>query len=821
MGEPRRGAAVEGAMDTFGRELRVAIRSAARSPWTTGAIVLSLGLAIGANTTVFAWMDNIMRHPFPAIPDSVALVAINSADPTGAVEGMPAIAQPALETWRSKSQSFLGIAAHSAVRLNMREAAAVASEPVWSEIVGVSFFDLLGVRAESGRVFSDTDESDTAPVAVIGHDYWQRRFGGDPAVVGRTLLFNSQPLTVIGILPRGFSGVVVGLRFDVWVPLWLQPRLMDTDWSRDRSTRRLQAIARLRPGTTLAQANAELLAVAVAESRDAGDNPISGAAARRVIDTQLGSLIGPLTPVLMVIAGVVLLAACANIAGLQLARASAIAGPSAVRVALGASRSQLLRESLLQSGVIMCLGCAAGLLLAFVSKGALTAFVPRTALPVDLPIAMNWRIITYSLAMTIVAGVLSSAAPAWRVANADVILTIRASGNTRSSSRSRRALVVAQLAFAVMALATTGTLIRSMRAATQVPLGFGDPNDIVLVSTDLSFTGLRGEALGALTRQWLTRIRALPGVRNAALASFVPLSFGPVPMSGATVEGYDALRGERVAAGRIVVSDGYFTTMSIPIVDGRAIDDRDRSSSPRVAVVNLAFNNRFWPGRSAVGRRIDLGAGWATVVGVADNARIDSLNGAIKPVAYLALEQTSQPTLTLHVAAPSGAATLLKPLQQVTTATHQELPLLDPGTLAEHIAAATFVPSVGSRVLSVMGAIAAFMAATGLYGLLSAFVLERTREIAVRVAMGANPRAVVRTVVRPAMSMLSAGLLIGFAGAIFISMPLRNQLVGVSAVDALSLIGAGLLIASVTAVTCIAPATRALGVDPFGVLRAQ
>ena len=810
-------------MESLLRDLRHGVRALRQSPGFALSAVLSLGLGVGANTTVFAWMDNIVRNPFPGIPQGGALVAVNEADQEGRVTGMSPIAYPTLQEWRGRVRAFDDMAAHAQARLNLRSAPAALAEPVWVEMVASNFFNVLRVEAAIGRMFRPDDEAARAPVVVLSHAFWQRRFGGSSEVLGRALLFNGTPLTVVGIAPPRFDGAVMGLAFVAWVPLWQQRSLIPgADWLGDRQARRLQAVARLRPGVTLTQANRELLGVARDVSRSYGESPIAGAGARWVSDTQLGSLMGPLSLAMIAVTTVVLLSACANVAGLLLARSANRQRQTAIQVALGASRVRLVQQALVQGAVLSLAGCAVGLWIAGATKDILIRFVPRVALPVSLQIDLNWRVWLFAAIITTAATLLFALVPALRASRPDVVEALKAS-STVGGRRSwlRHGLVVAQVAFSLVALSTAGLFLRSVTAAAGQPLGFGDPRSVLLAATDLSFARLTGDARRQLVDRMLVSARALPGVVQASAATAVPLSFGGPPEITTRVDGYVPSSTESMSVGRIVITDGYFETMEIPIVEGRSITRADGLSTTPVVFVNEAFVRRFWSGQSAIGRRIDQGTGWALVAGVVRDSAIDSFTEPPKPLAYYAFGQLTPDALTLHLKSRVEPMGLVLPLRRAMAAVHADLPVLDPRTLVEHMASATFVQSVGSAVFGVFGVVALLIVSTGLYGVMAGYVVERRRDMAVSVALGATPRTIAIAVVGPAVRLTIAGLVIGTALTFLVSSLVRNQLVGISPLDVLSLLIAMASLMVVTIATCAWPAWRAIHLDPMTIFRSQ
>jgi predicted permease len=735
---------------------------------------------------------------------------------------MPPIAYPTLQEWRTRVSAFSHIAAHAQGRLNLRASPDGAGEPVWVELVSANFFDALGVAAAHGRVFGAADEGAGAGVVVVSHALWRRRFGAEADLVGRTLLFNGVPLTVIGIAPPRFTGVVMGLAFEAWVPVWQQPMLIPgRDWLRDWQARRMQAVARLSPGVTLAQARDELNRAALAVSQSRGESPLTGAGARWISDTQLGSLMGPLSVAMLAVTAVVLLSACANVAGLMLARAFSRERQTAIQVAIGASPWALVRQSLVQAAVLALIGGGVGLWMAMLAKGSLTALAPRVSLPVSIEIDLNWRVALFAAVAVACAAGLFAILPAVRASRPDVVDALKGSPGTRGVRRSRvrQALVVAQMAFSLVSLIMAGFFVRSVQHASRAPLGFGDPRRVLLASTDLSFTRVRDEALAALVDRALERVRSLPGVARASLASFVPLGFGGPPGISTTVDGYLPGPNEPMFVDRAVVGDAYFDTMRIPVIEGRPLTSRDRAGSARVVVVNEAFVARFWPGQSAPGRRIDQGDGWATVVGVAANSAVADIAAPPAPLVYHAWAQAPVSVLTLHVRTDVAPLTLVEPLRHELAAIHPELPVLDAGTLADHMQAATFVQSVGAAIFSVFGAIALVIASVGLYGVVAQHVAERRRELAVVVALGATASVVAGSILRPAFRLAALGLLVGVALAIAASFLVRSQLIGVTAFDLPSIGGSVMTLLAVVTVCCALPTWRAVCVNPAQVLR--
>ncbi len=811
-------------MDALWRDIRYAVRVIRRSPLFALTIILSIGLGIGANTTVFTWVDSLVRNPFPAIPAGGSLVAVNSADADGRVQGMPPVAYPTYEEWRGRLSSFTDIAAHAPVRLSLRTTPREVGDPVWVELVSRNFFDVVQVKPYRGRFFAPEDEASRAPVAVLGYGYWQRRFGGDPGIVGRTLILNGAPLTTVGIAPPSFGGVVVGLAYDIFAPVWLQPSLLPgPEWMTNRRIRRLQGVAHLKAGVTIAQAQQEIGRVARQLSESYGDTPVTSGGVRWVRDTQLGSLMGPLTTAMLVVTALVLLIGCANVASLLLARGAERARETAVQLAIGAPRARLVRPLLVQSILLALAGSVVGLWIAWMLKDVLPAFVPRVPMPVLVEIDLNPRVIGFAIVAACATALLFGLIPALAVSRPDLAATLKGSSAGRGSrrARGRQALVVAQVAFSVVSLSTSALFLRSAAAKQQAPLGFGDPAQVLLASTDLGFTGLNDAERVTVVARLLDRMRSLPGVRAAGMSTMVPLGFGGHQMVATRIDGYTPQRDESMTTERVVVSDGYFETMEIPILHGRGLGRADAPGGLRVTVVSEAFVSRYWPGQNPIGRRIDQGDGWAVVVGVARNAATQSPTEPPPPLAYHVFGQAAATSLTLHARTAQDPKAMIEAVRREFAAVHADLPVLDPGTLTEHMAASVFVQYVGSSVLGGFGILALLITGTGLYGVLAYAVVQRRREIAITVALGATPRDVATTVLGGGLRLAAAGVACGLALAVAVAMLVRSQLAGVSPTDAVALSGSLAVVGLVVVLASVGPAWRAVRMDPIVALRAQ
>ena len=810
-------------METLWQDLRFALRSIRKNPGFTAVVVLSIGLAVGVNTTVFTWMDSLILNPYPVIRDADQLLALNTANTDGAGSGEPPISYPAYIDWRDSAKSFDGMVVYSPVRVNMRVEGEEQGEPSWGQFVSGNYFDVLRVPAESGRTFLPDEERSAAPVTVLSYNLWKRRFGGDEAIIGRHLLLTGFPVTVIGVAPPRFAGTIVGLGFDFWAPVTLQPPVSEGgNRLNSREDRWLQGFARLKPGISAEEARGEMMALATRISAANGETPVRGASVKRMREQFLGSLLFPLFSALLVVTGLVLLTACANVANLLLARSAARQREIAIRLALGAKRGRILRQLLTESLVLSLIGGGAGLLLALWGRDVLLVFIPPVPQPVSVAIDMNAGVIGFAMAMTFLTAGLFGLAPALRTSRPNLVPVLKdGDRGSRGGSKLKSALVVAQVALSLVSLTCAGLFLRSLQRARSMDLGFRDPDQVLLATTDLRLAGLNDDAGVVVVDRLLERVRALPGVKAAGCSTMVPLGFGGHSFSSGRVEGYTPQTDEMPSAERVIVSPDYFETMGIPLAAGRSITNQDTKESLRVAVVNEAFARRYWNGEDAVGKHLDLGAGWATVVGVVRDSKYQDLGETPYPVVYSPLTQRFASGLTLHIRTTGEPKELTEAVRSEFTSVNANLPFLDPRTLTEHISAASFVQFVGASMLSGFGALTLLLAAVGIYGVLSYAVNQRQREIAIRIALGANTRDVIRLVLREGVRLTAIGLLLGSVGSILAGRLLSSQLLGVSPSDPLTFSVVGLLLGVVAIVACLLPASRASRVDPVQVLKTE
>ena len=801
-------------------DLRYALRMLRKNPGLTLVAVLSLALGIGASTTIFSWMDGLVLHPLPLVQDPGRLVFLKTLRPGGA-EWSPSY--PDFLDWRAQARSVSDLSVAGMDQFVVKTSG--QAERAWGVYASGDYFDLLGVRPLKGRVFGP-DEARTpgsAPVAVISYAFWQRKFAGDTGIVGRHLLLNGHDLTVVGVLPPKFGGTIVGLAFDVWVPITMEPLLSARGGALEQRGRHwLNAIARLKPGVTVAEARADISLVQRRLAATYEEDRSTTALVAPLASAGLQAWLRPLFIALLGITAVVLLVACANVANLLLARATARQKEMAVRLALGAGRWRLARQLLAESALLAGLGGAAGLFIALWGRELFAAFVPPAPFPIVLQFGVNGRVVGFAIVATGIAALLFGSAPALRASRPDLVPALKDDTGQRGMNRSRlrSALVVAQLALSVVALVAAGLFLRSLDRSKAVERGFGDPRHVLVVSTDLFAAGYQRPAGIAFINTLLDRVSGRPGVRSASVSMFVPLGFSDQTYGGATVEGYQPHPDEDMSLRYTAVGPDYFATMETPIVRGRPITAADRDSAPRVAVVNETFARRFWPGSDPIGRRLHMaGTEWITVVGVARDGKYDALDEAPLPFIYLPFAQfyVSQPNLIVRTAGDPKA--VIEPIRREFASLDPSVPFLDPRTLEEHIGASVFIQRTGATLLSGFGALALLMAAVGIYGVMAYVVSQRTREMGIRLALGAARRDIVGLVVGQATRLVSTGLGTGVVAALGVGMLLRSQLLGIRAYDLPTFVAVVLVLAGVALLASYLPARRAAKVDPVAALK--
>jgi predicted permease len=814
--------------------VRIAIRRLVANPILTAAAVLSLALGLGANATVFAWVRGALIDPLPPAVDTNGLSVLAATGP-GELTG--ALAMPELAAIRRSTPSLAAVAAHFTTDVQLAADGSHPPERVLGALVSGDYFQTLRVSIPIGRGFApDEDATPRArPVAVISHDLWHRRFGGSPDITQTTMMINGGRYAIVGVAPPGFWGTAIGVDTSIWIPLAMHEAFLLRDLRSARETRLLLCLARLAPGATAARARAELAAVATELARTDGGQPESADGeqlplARRSFTltpfwkapSGAQAVLRPMLLPISVLSVLLFVLACVNVAQVQLARAETRQRLGAVQLALGATPNQLVRETLAEAAVLAGIAAVAAVTVAAWSAELLVRLIPAADFTPRFKSGLDPAMIGFAALLAAVAAALVAVVPARWVSRANIVLALRQDAGTltgsRRSNRLTAVLVVAQIALAVAILTGAGLLLRSLQIYQTGDLGF-DPNGVLVARYNLLPARYSPIAGGEFHRQLLDRLRATPGVDGATIARWIPLSLSGAGTTSIDVPDYTPAPGEEVRVRLNIVGSSYFTTMRIPVLRGRDFDVRDGDSGRRVAAVSQSAAERFWPGRDPVGAVILFAGERFEVIAVAGNAPRQLVIDVPDPCVYIPLAQLYRADVILHVRAADGQTIPLARVRAIVDTMDPDLPLTDPRTLDEHVRDAGFRQRIGASLFGLFGAIAALLGGLGIYALLSHFVTERARELAVRLALGAEPSHLRWLVLWRSLSLAAAGIVGGLGLAIWGSRFMTSLLVGVTPADPLTLLIVPLLALGTAVVGALAPLARLRKLDPATLLR--
>lgn len=812
------------------QDLRIALRGLRRAPGFALAVVLTLGLGIGVNTALFSVVNAVLLRPLP-VPERERLVGVYNREP-GFVSHVP-VAYPDYRDLREQRRAFEDLAAYAARPFALE--AGGESQIVIGELVSRNYFEVVGVAPSRGRGFAadEGEEPGRSAVVVLGHGAWLRRFGGDPAVIGRELRLNGHTFTVIGVAPESFRGLVRGLTPEVWVPtgalglFGLQGDTLLRDRLLNRGSRWCWVIGRLRPGASVEQAAREAeqvgrqLAAAWPDTHRTRTLAVLPAADVRVlpgVDAVLFAVSGGL----LAVSGLVVLIACANAAGMFVARGAARRGEIAVRLALGAPRARVVRLLLTEGLLLAGLGAALGVALAAVSNAAITALPLPLPVSLDLGLRVDWAVFGWAGALAIASTLAFALWPALRATRVDPLPALQEdSGRVAGGGRLAAGLVVAQVALCVVLLASATLLMRSLFGAHGIDPGF-ETRGVALLETDPSLRGYDRAAVDDLYERLARRVAAIPGVEAVAYTSHVPLSFELRTTSW-------ALAGHEPAAGQEWpevdtnnVSPGYFGVLRIALLRGRDFAAGDVASGAQVAIVNEAFARQHLGGREALGQVLSLGRSRqpVTVIGVARDARYRTLGEEARPFLYRPLAQSGDDAWTLLARTPDAPGALPS-LRAALREVDDRVPVRGVRTMEEATAASLLLPRAGAALFGLFGGLGLALAATGVYGIVAQFAARRRREVGIRMALGASAASVFRLVALLGLRLGLAGVALGLAAAAAATPLLRFALYGVTARDPLSFAVVGLVLLAVAFAAAAIPAARAAGTDPQCVLRQE
>ncbi len=805
------------------QDFRFAFRRLAGSPGFAAAAILTLALGIGANAIVFGFLNALVLQPLPVShPDE--LVFLNSgANGTGSN-----FSHPNYRDLRDRNDVFAALIAYRLTVMSL--AADGRTDRIWGYLVTGNYFPALGVGATRGRTLTPDDDRVPGghPIAVITHGCWQRRFGGAPDIVGKTVSINQQPFTIVGVTPPGFRGTETFLAPDVFIPLMMQAQIeIGNPWLESRMAHNLWLLGRLRPGVTRARAEASLNAIAGQLAREF-PRINEGMRIRLAPPGVLGNALrGPVLgfgAMLLSVAGLALLIACVNLANLLLARGADRRREIAMYVALGASARQVVRQLVVEATLLATAGGAIALLAAFWCARALTAWQPPLDVPIGAAVGIDLRVIGFALALTIATTLATGLLPAWRASRIDLVPALK---NDRQFGTLRRwelrdLLVLAQIALSTIVLVVAVLMTRGLQAALHLPIGY-NPDGAVTVSFDLRFHGYdraRGEQF---QRRLLERLRSTAGLDFVALTNAIPLSID-VSTTVIYVDGEPPPPASQVPRAIIYrPSAGYFRTMQTAIVHGREFTDADERTAPPVVIVNETFVRRILHGREPIGARVRFGPGADPfeIVGVAEDGKYSSLSENPTPAVFRSLAQAYDATTIAIARSRLPQADALQAVRRVIADMDPNIGVYDPGGLADLLRLPLLPARIAAAGIGILGVLTLVLAATGLYGVVSYAVARRQREIGIRVAIGATPAQVFQLILGRTAGVLVAGGAIGLASSLVISRLLTPYLYGANSRDPWALAGVGAAMTCTAALALWWPARRAVTVDPTIALRAE
>lgn len=805
-------------MDDLLQDIKLSLRQLIRDPRTSAIIVLCAALAIGLNSSMFT-VVNAFVIDSGGVTEPGELVRLYNEQPSFPYASL---SYPNYIDLRDRNDVFTDLAASA-----MRPVVLTVdgeSESTYAALATGNYFRTLGAQPARGRLISPDDDVQRGghPVTVISDHLWQTRFGGRENIVGTKVLINSQPFTVIGVV-ADFMGTIPGIQFALWVPMEMQPVIMPSDTTRldRRGAGWLATVGRLQPGMGLEQARAQLKVTAQNMKDEAGDDGdwVFGAHPGFVnMPPNVTNAFKLSGTVIMAMVFCVLLVACANVASLLLARAEARTKEISIRLAIGAGRRRLLRQLLTESMVLSMIGGVFGLLLAFGTARAFPSLMPSLGSPIEVNVQPDAKVFAFTLLMTLATGCLFGLIPALQATRPDLVKALKGEAIAgRRRHPMRHALVTAQVALSMILLVTAGLFVRSLQAERLVDPGFRTDN-MVLAELNPSLHGYDDERALQLYDNLVDRVRTQPGVNAAALAEIAPMNFANSQQWGIEVEGYVPAEGERMNPDYNIVGDSYFEALGIAMRNGRGFERSDNADALPVMVVNQAMADRYWEG-DAIGKRVRMGGTWREVVGITENSKIRSLREAAAPHMYLPLAQRFEPGLNLHVRTSGDPMAVVPSLRALVRELDPNMPLTNVRTMETQIEGSLFLQRMGAQLISAFGALAVVLAALGLFGLLTHGVVRRTREIGIRMAIGAGRRDVFAQLLREGLKLTAIGLGVGLLAAFAAGQILSGVLYNTAGTDPLTFfsVTAALLLTSIVAIAV--PALRATRIEPITALR--
>jgi predicted permease len=816
-------------METVIADLRYAFRRLASQPGFTLVALLTMALGIGANSAIFSIVNAVLLRPLQVeSPDRLVEIYSQEED-----DDVPITqAYPDYLDIKTRDDLFSGVIAYTADFFSVGTGA--QSQVLFGESVSGNYFDVLGLSASRGRVFiaGEDDVPGALPVAVISHALWKSRFASDPEVVGGTVRVRGRTFEIIGVMPPEAKGLMMGFAAELWIPIAGDVSFAaDSDLLDDRGSRWLLVKGRLRPGVTADQAQTGLdvlagqLAAAYPESNEGRRFPVIP-----TNDVRLHPLIDralvPAATVLMAVVGLLLLIVCTNLANLLLARALSRRKEIAVRLAIGAGRGRLIRQLLTESVVLALGGGVLGLLVAWWTTQLIVGFQPPVMFKLSLDLGIDGNVLFFTFFVSLLAGILFGLAPAIQATKPQLVPALKDELDTLAKRYRkfglRDSLVVAQVTISMVLLVGSGLFVRSLIKAQAIDPGF-ERERVAIITVAPELAGYDRARSSNLLADLLERARTLPGVESAGLASRMPLGVS-VNIHSLFVEGAGSTEDDAPSIDVTTVSSGYFETMDIALLRGRDFADQDDGSAPQVVIVNEAAARRFWPGENAVGKRLRLGGPdrpLREIIAIARDTKVRTLGEDPRPYLYRPQLQNPGAIMSLIVRTAGEPESMLPVLQRETLLLDENLPIMELKTMSQHLGIMLFAPRAGGILLGIFGGLAVLLATVGLYGVVSYAAAQRTREVGIRVALGARSKDVVGLVIGRGMLLVAVGCAVGLVLAFLASRPLGSFLYGINVSDPVTFVGVTALLSGVALVATLVPAVRAARLDPMSALRKE
>jgi len=812
-------------MNRLMADVGYAFRQLRRAPGFALTAVLTLALGITANSTILSWISATLFNPIPGAKQIDNMLTIQRGERSE--HPSPPFSYPDFVDVRENNKSFSGMLGYHDDYISITGSA--KPERVYGALTSADYFEVLGVQPYLGRTLISTKANERAGAAIVVLSYglWQNQFAGDPEILGKTIQLNLRPFTIVGVAPKGFRGCKSGLHTDIFLPLAADGQIWGNDRIDKRGVSWLNVLGVLRPSVDTHQADTELN---VLMQRISAQYPAEHRGANQISTDPLWRspfganvyMAGTL-PILLALAAVLLLLACANVANLLLVRSVARRREFAIRLSMGAGRWTLVRQLMGENLLLALAGGAVALSCTLWTSKILGTFLSAAVLPLALNGELDRRVMTATMLVSVLTALISGALPALRATRISpgAVLKDEALNTSGGLHKSRltSSFVIAQIALSLLLLTCAGLFVRSLEKAQRTDPGF-DPNHMLLVTFDLRPMGYSDVTGKELQRQVLLRVRQLPGVQSATMADFAPLTF-TIHSDGVFPEGYLPRLHEDMDTDRGDIGTDYLATLRTPLLAGRDFNDADTANGDKVAIVNQAFVDRYWPGQQAIGKRVQFSGQWRRIVGVIANGKYRRLIYDPTPLILTPLTQRYQSEVTLQVRTSGEPLAMASAVEQAIHSLNADLPLYGVTTLKEKMQLGSVFERIAVAFAGSFGLLALLLAGVGIYGVVSYTTRQRTHEIGIRIALGAGKGAILRNVLRQGLILTVAGLTIGVLASLMVTRFLRTVLIGVAPTDLFTYATVAIVLCMVAMFACYLPARRAAAVDPAQALRSE